>query len=244
MSFGNTRSPRKPQAGKGQKYVVPQRRCNAGPMEYYLTPELEAEFRRLYPVTMNTVLMARFGLSHSTLHRFAQEMGLVKDKKAISKAHARQIKRICEKNGYYDSLRGKRPSEACIEATKRKRAEGFHPLKSLKENNPKKYEADMRKRSLKRKELMAKERRRVEIGLSQYTKLNIPCYIYTSSQMNFRCRAKKRGYVPGDKRESTGERYVLYYTGETERSERFERNCVKGGFKILPAGRMSAQRKQ
>ena len=232
MSFGNTKSPRKPQGGKGQKYVVPQRRSEAGQMVYYLTPELEAEFRRLFPVTMNPVLMRWFGLSCNTLHRFAQNLGLSKDMAAIHKAHARQIKRICERNGYYASMRGKAPSEATVEATRRRWAEGFHPLKALKEKDPKKYKATLERRAQRRRELMAKERRRVEIGLNPYTKLHIPCYNYTSSQVNHRYYAVKRGYVPGDVREGTGERYVLYYTRGTARSARFEKNCIRDGFCI------------
>lgn len=91
--------------------------------------------------------MQWFGISFSTLQRFKRELGLEKDMRAIRKQQAKDAKKICEKNGYYDSIRGKAPSEACLEATRRLRASGFHPVKQLKDDNPRKYKRVLRKKS-------------------------------------------------------------------------------------------------
>ena len=69
MSFNHTKTPTKGSSGRKQRYVVPTRRGKYGAMEYYFTPELEAEFRRLYPITLNPVLMDWFGISFSTMIR-------------------------------------------------------------------------------------------------------------------------------------------------------------------------------
>lgn len=231
MSFNNTKTPRKPKDSVGQKYTVPQRPSSYGNKEYYLTPELEVEFRKLYPVTMNPVLMRMFHISHSCLHRFARELGLTKDRDIILKAHAKQVKKICEKNGYYDSLRGKPLSEACRKGSVVKRKEqGFHPLLQIKTEHPRRYKFLMKRRSENRKAIIAKEKRRVQIGLDQHTRIHLPCYDYSRPQVNFRYNAKKRGYVLGNVREFSGERYTIYYTEETERAGIFEKNGSKLGF--------------
>ncbi len=138
MSFNNTKTPLK--STKRAKWQVPVRRHEkAGVMEYYLEGELKERFCKLFPKHSNRRLMEWFGISFSTLQRFKRECGLEKDMKAIRKEQARDVKKICERNGYYDSLKGKIPSEACLEATRRLRAEGFHPWLALKEQNPRRY---------------------------------------------------------------------------------------------------------
>ena len=137
------------------RYQLPSRLVR-GVKTYYLTPELEQHFRRLFPVTMNRDMMRIFGISFSTMERFKRDLGLQKN--TIRHKHAQQVKRICEENGYYDSLRGKQPSDACIEAARQKRASGFHPLKALKQKNPKKYRGVVQQWSEARRELIRKER--------------------------------------------------------------------------------------
>lgn len=232
MSFGNTKTPLKP-TGR-PKYAVPTRKGSMGSREHYLTPELEAEFRRLFPVTPNPKMMQMFGLSFSTLQRLKRRLGLHKDMKVIKHKQAMAIKRKCEKNGYYKSLRGRKPSEKAIEATKAKRATGWHPMKQLKEERPARYRALLKKRSVHRKELMQKERRRVEIGMEQRTRLHLPQFIYTRSQLAHRYNAKKRGYIVGSRDENLGQRYAIFYDADTRRNDEFERNCIKDHFRIEP----------
>lgn len=76
-------------------------------------------------------MMTWFGIGFPTLQRFKRELGLEKDMKAIRKQQAKDAKKICERNGYYDSLRGKAPSEACLEAIRKRHAAGFCPIKQL-----------------------------------------------------------------------------------------------------------------
>ena len=105
MSFRNTKTPLKPT--KEAKWQVPMRpNAQSGVMEYYLEGELKERFCTLFPKNSNRRMMAWFGISFSTLQRFKREFGLEKDMKAIRKQQAKDIKKICERNGYYASIRG------------------------------------------------------------------------------------------------------------------------------------------
>ena len=131
MSFRNTKTPSKPTTPA--KWQVPMRpNPTSGMKEYYLEGELKERFCKLFPKNSNRRMMAWFGIGFSTMQRFKREFGLEKDMQAIRKQQAKDIKKICERNGYYDSIRGKAPSEACLEATRQLRASGFHPMKQLK----------------------------------------------------------------------------------------------------------------
>ena len=237
MSFTNTKTPKKP-TGKAQ-FQCPMRRSAKGPEEYYLTPELEEEFRKRFPVTMNRRIMQLFGISFSTMQRFKRELNLEKDNKVIRKKLAAQIKRTCEANGYYDSIRGIAPSEQTLEATRKLRAEGFIPWLRLKELDPKTYKRKRKKQGKNRKELMAKEKRRIEIGLTPHTRLHLPQQLYSRTQLSRRSRAKKLGYILGDMHDDSGERMMLFYTSDTKRGEIFERNCIADGFYIEPLPKKS-----
>ena len=137
MSFRNTKSPLKPTTPA--KWQVPMRpNAKSGVKEYYIEGELKERFCKLFPKNSNRRMMAWFGIGFSTLQRFKREFGLEKDMKSIIRQQAKDTKRICERNGYYASIRGKAPSEACMEATRQLRAAGFHPIKQLQANNPRK----------------------------------------------------------------------------------------------------------
>ena len=215
------------------RYQLPMRKGRGGLMTYYLTPELEQHFRRLFPVTMNRDVMRLFGISHSTMERFKRELGLQKKMRTIRHKQAQLAKRICEENGYYDSLRGKQPSEACIDAARQKRASGFHPLKALKQKNPRKYRRILEKRSEARKELMHKERLRVDWGLTKQTNLHIPYDPYGRKRMTFRNTCKAVGYIPGNAHDPS-ERWTIFYTPDTRRGAIRERNGERLGFKFMP----------
>ena len=168
MSFNNTKTPNKPTTPA--KWQIPTRpKYKAGKDEYYLEGELKERFCKLFPKNSNRRMMTWFGIGFSTLQRFKRELGLEKDMKAIRKQQAKDTKKICERSGYYDSLRGKAPSEACIEAIRRRHAAGFCPVKQLKANNPRKYKRMLRKKSEQCKELWHKERRRAFYGLERKT---------------------------------------------------------------------------
>ena len=206
--------------------------AQSGMKEYYLEGELKERFCKLFPKNSNRRMMTWFGLSFSTLQRFKRECGLEKDMQAIRKQQAKDIKRICEKNGYYASLRGKKPSEASIEATRRLRASGFHPLKQLKATNPRKYKRLLRKNSEQRKELFRKERLRAYSGLARQTNLRIPF-----NPMSRRAIAQKHAMIKACNyfADPLGDHYIICYDSETQRSARREATAAKYGLKVVEA---------
>lgn len=152
MSFRNTKTPLKPTTSA--KWQVPKRpHPGMSVKEYYLEGELKERFCKLFPKNSNRRMMTWFGISYCTLHRFRRELGLEKDMRTIRKQQSKDVKKTCERNGYYDSIRGKAPSDACMEGARKLRAEGFHPMKQLKTNNPRKYKRVLRKKSEQRKDL-------------------------------------------------------------------------------------------
>ena len=231
MSFPNTHTPTKAEIVGKARYQLPMRKGRGGLMTYYLTPELEQHFRRLFPVTLNRDMMRLFGISFVTLQRLKRQLGLQKKMHTIRHKQAQLAKRICEENGYYDSLRGKAPSEACQEAARLKMESGFHPLKALKQKNPRKYRRILEKRSESRKELMHKERLRVDWGLTKQTNLHIPYDPYGRKRMTFRNTCKAVGYIPGNAHDPA-ERWTIYYDQNTRRGAIRERNGERLGFKF------------
>ena len=231
MSFNNTKTPNKP-IGKA-KWQVPMRpHHKGGKDQYYLEGELKERFCKLFPKNSNRRLMKWFGISFSTLQRFRRELGLQKDMRAIRKQLAKDIKKTCEKNGYYDSLRGHAPSEACMEATRQLRASGFHPLKQLKANNPRKYKRLMRKKSEQRKELWRKERMRMVYGLERRTKLRLPLNSLThaASACKYMMIRECNYFADPD-----GDSHIICYDSETQRSARREATAAKHGLKVVEA---------
>lgn len=229
MSFGNTKTPLKP-TGKA-KYQLPMRVTpeSNGMKTYVLEGELEKKFIKLFPKNSNRRMMEWFGISFSTLRRFKTKLGLKKDMKAIRKQLAKDVKKTCEDNGYYASLRGKPLSEACQEGCRRLRESGFHPMKALKEKRSRRYKAVLRRRAEDRKELIRKERLREEYGLARKTKLNISQRPITLSAASFKyMMIHKRNYfaVPGHT-------WWIAYDSETDRSERSEATARKHGFEII-----------
>ena len=231
MSFNNTKTPLKPTTAA--KWQVPMRpNAKSGVKEYYLEGELKERFCKLFPKNSNRRMMAWFGISFSTLQRFRRECGLEKDMKSIIRQQAKDTKRICERNGYYASIRGKAPSEACLEAARQLRAAGFHPIKQLKANNPRRYKQLMRKKSEQRKELWRKERLRAFYGLDRQTNLRIP-----TNPMSRRATAQKHAmikfcnYFP----DPDGDPRIICYDSETQRSARREATAAKHGLKVVEA---------
>ena len=229
MSFNNTKTPNKP-IGKA-KWQVPMRpNAKSGMMEYYIEGELKERFCKLFPKNSNRRMMAWFGIGFSTLQRFKRECGLEKDMKSIRKQQAKDIKRICDRNGYYASIRGKAPSEACMEAARRLRAAGFHPIKQLKANNPRKYKRLMQKKSEQRKELWRKERMRMVYGLERRTKLRLPLNSLThaASACKYMMIRECNYFADPD-----GDSHIICYDSQTRRSEKREATAIRHGFTIV-----------
>ena len=231
MSFRNTKSPLKPTTPA--KWQVPMRpNAKSGVKEYYLEGELKERFCKLFHKNSNRRMMTWFGISFSTLQRFKRECGLEKDMKSIIRQQAKDTKRICERNGYYDSLRGKAPSEACMEAARRLRAAGFHPIKQLKANNPRKYKRMLRKMSEQRKELWRKERLRQKYDLDRQTSLHIPL-----NPLSHRASSHKHAMIKCCNyfADPLGDPHIVCYDSDTKRSARREATAAKYGLKIVEA---------
>ena len=212
-------------------------------LAYVLTDEQREWLCGWFPEVENKRLMKASGMSASTLHRFAMMFGLKKSEEGLQgiwKRNIAKIKRACERNGYYDSLRGKKPSDACQNGFQNylqdvKNGKRLSHMKVLKNENPCKYNKMMRTRSKSRKELYRKEKFRQEYGLKRHTKMRIVLYCYTRSQICRRYSAIKRGYIlMEDCSEQGGERYNIYYDDDTERSEKFENNLKNDGFNVKP----------
>lgn len=207
-----------------------------------LSPEQEAWMREYFPLIENPRIMEATGLSNSTLHRIAREFGLVKSEegmRGIKHRQALRIKRVCERNGYYDSIRGKPPSPQCIEASRKRwqlvrEGKLLHPLAKLRQEHPRKYANRNRRIGESRRRLFRREQLRLASGLKPETRLSVRLMPFTRSQASHRYNALKRGYwFYEDCSEQGGERYNIYYDSDTQRSEKFENNLRKDGFNVL-----------
>lgn len=213
-----------------------------GYKQIVLTTEQEEWLKRWYPVTENPGLMKASGMTHATLHRYARKFHLAKSRKGLKGIKHRQaahIRRVCEHSGYYDSLRGKPPSEAAQAGTAqmwREIREGKreHPIRAMARKQPERYKMLMERKSKNRKETIRMERTRLRWGLPRKTNISIVVMQrYTPSQLNHRYNAKRRGYILADTcGEGSGHRFVIYYNDTTRRSPIFERHCEKDGFRI------------
>lgn len=231
MSFRNTKTPNKPTTPA--KWQIPTRpKYKAGKDEYYLEGELKERFYKLFPKNSNRRMMTWFGISYCTLQRFKRELGLEKDMQSIRKQQAKDVKKICERNGYYDSIRGRAPSEACMEGARKLRAEGFHPMKQLKANNPRKYKRVLRKKSEQRKELWHKERLRSTYGLERKTALRIPIIPLSHKASSHKHAMIKACNYFAD---PLGDPHVICYDSETQRSARREATAARHGLKVVEA---------
>ena len=198
--------------------------------------------RRWFPVTENCRLAKAMKISLYKLREFARENGLVKSEaglKAIRRRQNAKMVKTNEKNGCYDRKRGHPVSEATREGNLRRWEEeriGLreNALLKMRRENPEKYIESMKKRSQESKDAIRKEKLRILYGLERKTRLKaVVMTPYTRSQLQHRASALRRGYLlDEDFREGQPGRYVIYYDDETERSEIFERNCIKDGFRF------------
>lgn len=208
--------------------------------EVILNEEQEAWLVRWFPVTENKRLAKAMGISLYRLHCFAREMNLTKSEEgwqAIKRRQTKAAAKTNERNGCYDRKRGHAPSEATLEGIRR-RWEEYHqglretPQDTARRKHPRKWKASLKKRSENRKEMIRKEKLRIIYGLERKTNLKVVVMKpYTRSQIHHRNNALKRGYLlDEDCSEGSPGRYVIYYDDETQRSAKFEANCIKDGF--------------
>lgn len=230
MSYPGTKTPTKPTGVA--KWQVPKRRNEHGQPAYVLEGELRELFVKNFPIHSNRRIMQWFGLSHSTTQRFARGLGLKKDMARIRKELVRDIKRTCEKNGYYASLRGKSLPENALMGLRKLYEGGFSAISRLKEKSPAKYKRFCEKVSESHKEMWRKERLREEYGLERKTKLNIPFHPMTHRQSSQKhLMIKKYNYFA-----DPDDRHAVCYDSQTRRSERSERTAIRHGLRIVEGG--------
>ncbi len=226
--MGYTPTFRKP-VGIKPKYPVAMRPGKNGVMKQELEDESLRMFKKLFPIHSNRRIAEWFGLSFSSIQRFKRELGLEKNMTAISREHGRDVRKANIANGFYASLKGRRPCEAAIEATKKLRAEGFHPLLALKKQNPRKYKQAMQKRGEMRRETCKRERIRVFYGLDQHTKLRVsitPLSNTAASQKH--AMIHDNNYFADPDHPSW-----VCYDSETRRSARREATAIRHGLRIV-----------
>ena len=195
---------------------------------------------RWFPTTENNRLAKAMGISLYKLHCFVKELNLTKSEagmKAIKRRQTKAMTKTNYRNGCYDRKRGHPMSEATIAGRRRwldEYRKGLRewPTKAMKEHDPKRYQALQKKCSQSRKKIIAKEKMRILYGLERKTSLKVVVMKpYTRSQIAHRFNAIKRGYLlDADCSEGQPGRYVIYYDDETERSAKFEANCIADGF--------------
>lgn len=230
MSFNGTKTPLKPTGVA--KWQVPMRKTENGIMAYRLEGEIKELFIKNFPVHSNRRIMQWFGISHSTTQRFARGLGLKKDMARIRKELVRDIKRTCEKNGYYDGLRGKSLPENALMGLRKLYEGGFSAISRLKEKSPVKYKRFCEKMSESHKEMWRKERLREEYGLERKTKLKIPFHPMTHRQSSQKhLMIKKYNYFA-----DPDDRHAVCYDSQTRRSERSERTAIRHGLRIVEGG--------
>ena len=230
MSFNGTKTPLKPTGVA--KWQIPKRKTENGVVAYCLEGELKELFIKNFPIHSNRRIMQWFGISFSTAERLARQLGLKKDMTRIRKELARDIKRTCEKNGYYDSLRGKSLPENALIGLRKLYEGGFSAISRLREKSPAKYKKYREKMLESHKDMWRKERMREKYGLERKTKLNIPFHPMTHKQSS--CKhymIKKYNYFA-----DPDDRHAVCYDSQTRRSERSERTSIRHGLRIVEGG--------
>lgn len=109
-------------------------------------------------------------------------------------------------------------------------ADGFHPLKQLKANNPRRYKLIMRKRSELHKEIVRKERMRMVYGLERRTKLRLPINSLTHAASAFKYMMIRECNYFAD---PDGDSHIICYDSQTRRSEKREATAIRHGFTIV-----------
>lgn len=167
--------------------------------------------------TKNDEIMLKLGLSHSTLHRIARELGLKKTPQFMRKcqeATTQAAWRVNRANhwppkGYQIPNSGKNGFK-----------KGVTPLMMLGE----KREAErVRKAAESRRKTVASEKRRILFGLPQKTKLKIG---YSKKKVSYRYALRRRGY---EIEYGGSEAYV---TDNTERNLVIEQRAAAHGIRV------------
>jgi len=200
--------------------VIERRKPKRDCTKIVLTGDQQQWLRDNYATTLNNDCAAFLGISESSLHRWARQLGLTKDPDWF---HALVLDR-------------------CRMMAAANRGPGNHGKKNLLkygagtrfrkgENNRMRNGDENERRRIarfaeSRRELIRKERMRIRWGLPQETKLRV---ISNRKATEARYALKRRGYIiPG--RGSM----EAYWDGNTTRSAVVEQHAKEVGFKVQP----------
>lgn len=201
------------------RHPKPKTSRNTSTKKIELTPQLERWLIRHFKHTKNDVIMERFGLSHSTLHRFARALGLTKTRQFIKKTQqecATAAKESHLRNGTYPP-KGFRIPKSDYNRFK----PGVTPEMRL---GKKRNQERIAKAAASRRETVRKERSRIIFGFDQKTKLKL---VHNRKRAIYRYALKKRGYLV----ERGGREAKVIET--TIRSEIVEQRAAKHGIIII-----------
>lgn len=202
------------------------------------TPEAEAYLRKKYARHGSEYLirgLARLGQKHRTAEQIvdkAQKMGLSKDPEWLKADHQRRALLCCERRGEdfneRQRWRALHPGESGWWGGKR--AVGCNMDRKLKAELCKRsmHKPEVRERATAtRRKTVARDKRRVAIGLDPLTRIANIGEPMTMQQRNRRAQMKHEcGYVT-----FRGDRHI-YYDDNTRRSEQRERNAEAIGLYV------------
>ena len=177
--------------------------------KYVPTPEQERWMKVHFKHTKNDEIMARFGWTHSTMHRIARSLGLKKSPQFMRKcqmATSRAAKESHLRNGTYPPKGYRIPRSEEFGFKK-----GVTNLQRLGKRGERKR---IEKSAETRRKTFREEKARALFGIPRKTKLRVVCRPrYVASQRYY---LRRRGYV------IPHGTFTAYYGPETRRSEEYE----------------------
>ena len=179
------------------------------PQKIEMTPAQEAWMRKHFKHTKNEDIMARFGWSHSTVHRFARALGLKKTPQYMHKclaATTAAAKASHLRNGTYPpkGYHIPRSEEFCFK-------KGEKPIDRIGKRREKER---LEKAHAKRRQSIKEDKARINWGLPQLTKMRLIKQPRRAVCQRYYLR--KLGYiVPHGS-------MVAYYTPDTIRAPKIE----------------------
>lgn len=198
------------------------------PSKIILAPEQNKWLIAHFKHTKNDEIMARLGLTHSTLHRIVRELGLTKSRQFMKKCQlnaAQRGREVCIATGRYAALKGKRPPNSDANCFKKGQS-------NRDRLSPKRYKEMNEKRRQTWLQTRAKDKARFTFGFEQKTKFRF--VKQPKSKVSYRYNMKKKGYIVDL------EHNVFFYPSEEMRHPLAERNGAKFGIKFLPLPKGSA----
>lgn len=174
--------------------------------------------------TKNDDIMAKFGLSHSVLHRIARELGLKK---------TRQFMLKCQANTTAAAWAANRRNNWPPKGYQIPNAPRFQKgITSEMRLGKKRNQERVLKSAESRRKTVAAEKRRILFGLPQKTKLKIG---YNRKKVLYRYALRKRGYII----ERGGS--DAFVTESTHRNYAVEQRAAKHGIHIMVNQKTSLQ---